>query len=277
MREYIYKAKNVDEAIQEGLKDLQLREEQVKIEVLEAGSSGLFGLFKKEAEVKLVPLDENYTKKDVKKVLPKVSAVKEEKTNKIAEEKDFTVENKVVVKDVIKEEVKKTEEKEEVKKEYRAKKEDLIVKNKDSIVEYITKIVHSMGFTTAKIEFEDNGNKNYTLRILEVENSSLLIGKRGTTLNSLQFLAENFAKRYSKYYYRINVDCDDYRDNRKETLEELAINMAKKSKKLGKPVQLEPMTSTERKIIHNALSDIKNVETESQGKEPHRYLIITAK
>ncbi len=257
MREYIFKDQNVDKAIQKGLKELRLKEEQVKIEVIEAGSSGLFGLFKKEAEVKLIPLDENYKKED-KKILPKVSAVSENK-EKIKKEEHQEIQE-------IKEEEKENN-----------KKEDYIVKNKENILNYLEKIVHSMGFDTAVLNFEEEGNRNYTIKITEVENSSLLIGKRGATLNSLQYLVDNYAKRFSKYYYRINIDCDDYRENRKETLEELAINMAKKSKKLGKPIELEPMTAAERKIIHNALSDIKNVETESVGKEPHRYLVITAK
>ncbi|WP_252344716.1 MULTISPECIES: RNA-binding cell elongation regulator Jag/EloR [unclassified Gemella] len=260
MNEYVYVASSVDEAIKKGLKDLFLTEENVKIEVEEAGNNGILGLFKKEARVKLIPLEPEYDKEKIKnsllKTQPKVSAVPK--------------------KEVIEEPVEEIKE-EVVVKEENKKREDLIVLNKDKIVDYMTKIVHSMGFDTAKLVFIEEGNKNYTLRITEVESTSLLIGKRGNTLNSLQFLANNYAKKFTKSYFRINIDCDEYRENRKETLEELAINMAKKSKKLGKPVQLEPMTSFERKIIHNALSEIKNVETESHGKEPHRYLVITAK
>lgn len=266
MKNYIYTAQNVDEAIKKGLKDLGLSEEEVKIEVTEAGSTGFLGLFKKEATVKLIPLDENFEK--------------QEKTIEI--EKEEVKEEKLEVKiEEIKEEQEETSseqnEQKQEKVEEKEKKEDRIVVNKDKIVNYLEKIVHSMGFDSANIEFEEEGNKNYRLRIVNVENSSLLIGKRGNTLNSLQVLIENYAKRFTKFYFKIHVDCDEYRDNRKETLEELAINMAKKSKKLGKPIELEPMTSAERKIIHNALKDIKNVETESKGVEPHRYLVITAK
>lgn len=250
MKEYLYRAENVEEAIKKGLKDLNLKESEVKIEVKESGSSGIFGLFKKESEVKLIPLDENYKKENKEEI-------------KIEKEIEAKEENK---KETLK------AEKEEI--EY--KKVDYILENKEKIINYTEKIVHSMGFKTAKIKFEEEGNRNYTLRITDVENSSLLIGKRGNTLNSLQLLVENYAKRFTKHYYRINVDCDEYRENRKETLEELAINMAKKSKKIGKPIQLEPMTSSERKIIHNALKDIKNVETESFGEDPHRYLVIKA-
>lgn len=260
IKEYIYKSEDVEKAIKLGLNDLNLEESEVKIEVLEAGSSGLFGLFKKEAVVRLTPLDENYKKDNI---------LKEEIEIKLEEKQE---EIEIVDKENI-----EIEELEINEKKEKRKKENAIVENKESIINYVLKIVHSMGFTSANIHFEDEGNRNYTLRITDVENSSLLIGKRGNTLNSLQVLTENYAKRFTKNYYRINIDCDEYRENRKETLEELAINMAKKSKKLGKPVELEPMTSSERKIIHNALKDIKNVETESVGVDPHRYLIITAK
>lgn len=271
MQEYIYKAENVEKAINKGLQDLNLTENEVKIEVLEAGSTGLFGLFKKESEVKLTPLDENYDKNNKQQI---VENIKEEVLETKIEKEEVQEVKQESTKEEVEEEKNISEEqlsREEIKRE------DKIVANKEEIVSYIQKIVHSMGFDTAVVNFEEEGNRNYTLRITNVDNSSLLIGKRGNTLNSLQVLAENFAKRYTRNYYRINVDCDEYRENRKETLEELAINMAKKSKKLGKPIELEPMTSSERKIIHNALKDIKNVETESVGQDPHRYLIITAK
>lgn len=271
MSEYIYKASNVDEAIKIGLENLRLKEDDVKIEVLEAGNTGLFGFFKKEASVKLIPLDPNY-KKEILKTQPKVSAVPKHSEN------ELIVEKQVEKIETIAEEISKKEEiiQKEVQKETR-KKIDRILEHKEDITNYVTKIVHAMGFKTANLEFIEEGNKNYTLRITGVEATSLLIGKRGNTLNAIQYLANNYAKKYTKHYFRINMDCDEYRENRKETLEELAINMAKKSKKLGKAIELEPMTASERKIIHNALSDIKNVETESFGKEPHRYLVIRAK
>ena len=245
-KEFIYVAGTVDEAIKNGLTDLGLKEEDVKIEVLEGGSAGIFGLFKKEARVKLSPLDSEFKKEDKPKV----------------EEKE--------VKEV------KPEVKEEVK-EQRPKREDYIVKNQDKIVSYLQNIVIAMGYPDATVEFSEDGNRHFTLNIKTEENTSLIIGKRGSTLNSLQFLVNNYAKKFSSHFFRIEVDCDDYRESRKKTLEELALNLAKKSKKTGRPVELEPMTSVERKIIHNALTGIKNVETESRGDEPYRYLVITAK
>ena len=286
-KEYFYVGVTVDEAIKKGLKDLSLTEDAVKIEVIEGGSAGIFGLFKKEAKVKLIPLDEEYNKDEAAAKVVEVAkkeekAVEVDKTTEKAEvavekvaeqevhvEKTETVEEEAVVET---EDIEENEE--QVKK---AKREDYIVKNQDRIVSYLQNIVIAMGYPDATVDFREDGNRHFTLNIKTEENTSLIIGKRGVTLNSLQFLVNNFAKKFSSHYFRIEVDCDDYRENRKKTLEDLALNLAKKSKKIGKPVELEPMTSIERKIIHNALTGIKNVETESRGEEPHRYLVITAK
>lgn len=289
-KEYYYVGVTVDEAIKKGLKDLALTEDAVKIEVIEGGSAGIFGLFKKEAKVKLVPLDEDYNKEDVVELakLTEEVVVVEKVAEKEQEIEVKTTEQEVVVEKVVEQDVHTEETKPTVEETVeeaeqnevpvkKVKREDYIVKNKDSIVNYLQNIVIAMGYPDATVDFREDGNRHFTLNIKTEENTSLIIGKRGITLNSLQFLVNNYAKKFSSYYFRIEVDCDDYRENRKKTLEELALNLAKKSKKIGKPVELEPMTSIERKIIHNALTGIKNVETESRGEEPHRYLVITAK
>ena len=287
-KEYYYIGATVDEAIKKGLKDLALSEDAVKIEVIEGGSTGIFGLFKKEAKVKLIPLDEEYNKEEaivqvievekkeeqVVKVEKTTEEIKEVKAEEVVEQEAHDEKTEIVEEEtVVETEVTETAE-EPIKK---AKREDYIVKNQDRIVSYLQNIVIAMGYPDATVDFREDGNRHFTLNIKTEENTSLIIGKRGVTLNSLQFLVNNFAKKFSSHYFRIEVDCDDYRENRKKTLEDLALNLAKKSKKIGKPVELEPMTSIERKIIHNALTGIKNVETESRGEEPHRYLVITAK
>ena len=287
-KEYFYVGVTVDEAIKKGLKDLSLTEDAVKIEVIEGGSAGIFGLFKKEAKVKLIPLDEEYNKEEaivqvievekkeeqVVKVEKTTEEIKEVKAEEVVEQEAHDEKTEIVEEEtVVETEVTETAE-EPIKK---AKREDYIVKNQDRIVSYLQNIVIAMGYPDATVDFREDGNRHFTLNIKTEENTSLIIGKRGVTLNSLQFLVNNFAKKFSSHYFRIEVDCDDYRENRKKTLEDLALNLAKKSKKIGKPVELEPMTSIERKIIHNALTGIKNVETESRGEEPHRYLVITAK
>ncbi|MDB6186146.1 Jag N-terminal domain-containing protein [Gemella haemolysans] len=287
-KEYYYIGATVDEAIKKGLKDLALSEDAVKIEVIEGGSTGIFGLFKKEAKVKLIPLDEEYNKEEavvkvievekkeeqVVKVEKTTEEIKEVKVEEITEQEAHDEKIEIVEEETVVE-TEATETAEETVK--KAKREDYIVKNQDRIVSYLQNIVIAMGYPDATVDFREDGNRHFTLNIKTEENTSLIIGKRGVTLNSLQFLVNNFAKKFSSHYFRIEVDCDDYRENRKKTLEDLALNLAKKSKKIGKPVELEPMTSIERKIIHNALTGIKNVETESRGEEPHRYLVITAK
>ena len=287
-KEYFYVGVTVDEAIKKGLKDLSLTEDAVKIEVIEGGSAGIFGLFKKEAKVKLIPLDEEYNKVEaaakvaevakkeekVIKVEKNIEEIKEVKVEEVAEQEAHDEKTEIVEEETVVE-TEATETAEETVK--KAKREDYIVKNQDRIVSYLQNIVIAMGYPDATVDFREDGNRHFTLNIKTEENTSLIIGKRGVTLNSLQFLVNNFAKKFSSHYFRIEVDCDDYRENRKKTLEDLALNLAKKSKKIGKPVELEPMTSIERKIIHNALTGIKNVETESRGEEPHRYLVITAK
>ena len=287
-KEYYYIGATVDEAIKKGLKDLSLSEDAVKIEVIEGGSTGIFGLFKKEAKVKLIPLDEEYNKEEaivqvievekkeeqVVKVEKTTEEIKEVKAEEVVEQEAHDEKTEIVEEEtVVETEVTETAE-EPIKK---AKREDYIVKNQDRIVSYLQNIVIAMGYPDATVDFREDGNRHFTLNIKTEENTRLIIGKRGVTLNSLQFLVNNFAKKFSSHYFRIEVDCDDYRENRKKTLEDLALNLAKKSKKIGKPVELETMTSIERKIIHNALTGIKNVETESRGEEPHRYLVITAK
>ena len=287
-KEYFYVGVTVDEAIKKGLKDLSLTEDAVKIEVIEGGSAGIFGLFKKEAKVKLIPLDEEYNKAEatakvaevakkeeqVVKVEKTTEKIKEVKVEEVVEQEAHDEKTEIVEEETVVE-TEATETAEETVK--KAKREDYIVKNQDRIVNYLQNIVIAMGYPDATVDFREDGNRHFTLNIKTEENTSLIIGKRGVTLNSLQFLVNNFAKKFSSHYFRIEVDCDDYRENRKKTLEDLALNLAKKSKKIGKPVELEPMTSIERKIIHNALTGIKNVETESRGEEPHRYLVITAK
>lgn len=226
-KEYYYIGATVDEAIKKGLKDLALSEDAVKIEVIEGGSTGIFGLFKKEAKVKLIPLDEEYNKEEavvkvievekkeeqVVKVEKTTEEIKEVKVEEVAEQEAHVEKTEIVEEEtVVETEVTETAE-EPIKK---AKREDYIVKNQDRIVSYLQNIVIAMGYPDATVDFREDGNRHFTLNIKTEENTSLIIGKRGVTLNSLQFLVNNFAKKFSSHYFRIEVDCDDYRENRKK-------------------------------------------------------------
>lgn len=118
--------------------------------------------------------------------------------------------------------------------------------------------------------------RNVTLRITG-EKSALIIGKRGQTLNSLQYLTQIVANKFSNQYLSIELDAEGYREKRKETLEQLAGRSAQKAIRTKQPVHLEPMPSFERKVIHAALSEYPELETYSVGKEPKRSLVIAPK
>ncbi len=109
------------------------------------------------------------------------------------------------------------------------------------------------------------------------EDMGILIGKRGQTLDSLQYLVSLVVNKESTNYIKVKLDTENYRERRKETLENLAVNISKKVKRTRKPVSLEPMNPYERRIIHSALQNDKFVETHSEGEEPYRKVVITLK
>lgn len=106
------------------------------------------------------------------------------------------------------------------------------------------------------------------------EKIALLIGKRGQTLNALQYLTHLVVNKEGNQYYTVTLDAEGYRGRRKETLEGLALRMADKAKRINKKVALEPMPAYERKIIHSVLQDKKDISTYSDGVEPHRHVVI---
>lgn len=122
------------------------------------------------------------------------------------------------------------------------------------------------------IQTEENNSMNIDL---SGPNMGVLIGKRGQTLDSLQYLVSLVVNKESDIYIRVKLDTENYRLRRKETLETLAINLASKVRKTGKKFSLEPMNPYERRIIHYTLQDNKFVETHSEGDEPYRKVIIT--
>ena len=112
---------------------------------------------------------------------------------------------------------------------------------------------------------------------LNGDEMGVLIGKRGQTLDSLQYLTSLVVNKGVEEYIRVKIDTENYRARRKKTLENLAKNMAFKVKRTRRTVTLEPMNPYERRIIHSTLQDDKYVETHSEGEEPYRYVVITAK
>ena len=130
-------------------------------------------------------------------------------------------------------------------------------------------------------EVEITSKYNTTDGCLEVdfegEDMGILIGKRGQTLDSLQYLTSLVVNKGKANYIRVKLDTEDYRRRRKETLENLARGIAYKVKKTRKPVVLEPMNPYERRIIHSALQGNKYVETVSEGEEPYRHVVVKLK
>ena len=112
---------------------------------------------------------------------------------------------------------------------------------------------------------------------LSGDEMGILIGKRGQTLDSLQYLLSLVVNKESENYVKVKVDTENYRQRRKETLESLARNIAFKVKRTKRPVSLEPMNPFERRVIHSALQNDKYVTTRSEGEEPYRHVIVSLK
>lgn len=146
----------------------------------------------------------------------------------------------------------------------------------ENVVEFLSSIFNAM-----KMEVEILVAVNEEEHIIEVElkgdDMGILIGKRGQTLDSLQYLTNLAINKHSDEYYKVKIDTEDYRKRRKETLENLAKNIAYKVKRTKRPVSLEPMNPFERRIIHSALQNDRYVTTHSEGDEPYRHVVVTLK
>ena len=146
----------------------------------------------------------------------------------------------------------------------------------ENVVEFLSSIFDAM-----KMEVEILVAVNEEEHIIEVElkgdDMGILIGKRGQTLDSLQYLTNLAINKHSDEYYKVKIDTEDYRKRRKETLENLAKNIAYKVKRTKRPVSLEPMNPFERRIIHSALQNDRYVTTHREGDEPYRHVVVTLK
>ena len=146
----------------------------------------------------------------------------------------------------------------------------------ENVVEFLSSIFDAM-----KMEVEILVAVNEEEHIIEVElkgdDMGILIGKRGQTLDSLQYLTNLAINKHSDEYYKVKIDTEDYRKRRKETLENLAKNISYKVKRTKRPASLEPMNPYERRVIHSALQNDRFVETHSEGDEPYRHVVVTLK
>ena len=152
------------------------------------------------------------------------------------------------------------------------KKNDMV----DNIREFLENV-----FSAMNMEVTIDIKKAEDDKVYEVELSGkemgLLIGKRGQTLDSLQYLTNLAVNKHSDGYIKVKLDTEDYRQRRKDTLENLAKNIAYKVKRTKRPVSLEPMNPFERRVIHSALQGDRYVETHSEGEETFRHVVVTLK
>lgn len=153
-------------------------------------------------------------------------------------------------------------------------------RKKNDTVDNIREFLENV-FSAMNMEVTIDIKKAEDDKVYEVELSGkemgLLIGKRGQTLDSLQYLTNLAVNKHSDGYIKVKLDTEDYRQRRKDTLENLAKNIASKVRRTGKPVTLEPMNPYERRVIHSALQNDRYVETHSEGEEPFRKVVVSLK
>ena len=146
----------------------------------------------------------------------------------------------------------------------------------DAIHSFLDQVFAAMDLKV-EIMIEKEEESNIVNVELKGDDMGVLIGKRGQTLDSLQYLTNLAVNKNSEEYVKVKIDTEDYRKRRKETLENLAKNIAYKVKRSKRPVSLEPMNPFERRIIHSALQNDKFVTTHSEGEEPYRHVVVTLK
>ncbi len=245
-----FTAKNVDDAITEACEALLVTSDRLDYEVVTSGSSGFLGINAKPAVIK--------------------ARIKEDKPEEKVEVK--TSEPKKEVKSAPKKETKKVAEEPKV-----SKVSDIDAGKLTSKADAFLKEV----FDAMKMEVAIESKFNAEDNILDIELSGaemgVLIGKRGQTLDSLQYLVSLVVNKESADYIHVKVDTENYRERRKATLENLAKNISYKVRKSRQSVALEPMNPYERRIIHSALQGDRYVTTHSEGEEPFRRVVVTLK
>lgn len=146
----------------------------------------------------------------------------------------------------------------------------------DDIKDFLNKVFEAMDLKV-EIVMTAEENSNVINVDLKGDDMGVLIGKRGQTLDSLQYLTNLAVNKNAESFVKVKIDTEDYRKRRRETLENLAKNIAYKVKRTKRPVSLEPMNPYERRVIHSTLQNDKYVETHSEGEEPYRKVVISLK
>lgn len=272
MKEYISIGKNVDIAIDEGLRTLGLTREDVDIKILETG-----GLFKKakvclmyEEQPEIVPVEETVVKTDdVEVKQPEITDQSIETQTEIEESaKDDVVKENETTETV-------EENKVEVVEESKAKETKVV--SPDNLIERVKQFLIELSKNMKiDVEVEHEINENDLNFNIKGQNVGKLIGYRGETLNAIQILLGGL-KRAGEGRYRVYLDVENYKKGREQTLVDLANKMADKSEEIERNVHLDPMNAYERRIVHSALQNRTLVETESMGEGEKRHVVIKFK
>ena len=267
--------KTVDDAITAALLELGLPSEQVDIEILQESSKGVLGIFgAKEARIrataKAVPGEEElFSEKVEELVKEEVKPVQQEKAQP---------ETPYVMDTLVEDRLAAARAKAEAQAQAEAAKEPVEYSEdakiaQEAAIEFLIPVLKKMG-----VEAEITGEmEEADVLKLDIQGQGLgvIIGKRGNTLDSLQYLTALIANKKTQEHIKIKLDAENYREKRKQTLEKLAINLAKKVRKTNRRVALEPMNPYERRIIHSVLQSFDGVETHSEGEEPFRKVVIS--
>ena len=260
MNKITVSAKTVEDALTEASIELGLASTDIDYEVIEKGSTGFLGIGAKQAVITAWKKVEEKPKKE-----KKVEKKSEKKVEKKTEVKPVVTEK---IKEVaeVKEEIDQVSEKEE-------KLAEVESQTKEACEKFLKDVLKSMDMeVTLTSEIDEDGALSINM---EGENMGILIGKRGQTLDSLQYLTNRVANKMQEGYVRVKLDTENYRARRKETLENLAKNIAHKVKRTKRSVSLEPMNPYERRIIHSTLQGDKYISTHSEGEEPYRRVVVT--
>ena len=290
MEEYIeVSAKTKEEAIMNAAIQLGTSSDNIEYDVIQEATSGLFGIGRKPAIIRArkkkdISLDFEEAVRDPLKDISAKKSFMKKPAKKFTKEPVKKQPEKTVEKKEEKPVEKKPERKPEnqpqpkAEKEVEVKKEELPI-NKEAAEkdakEFLEKMFAAMDSEVCiKTSFDKDDNLNIEL---SGKDMGVLIGKRGQTLDSIQYLTSLVVNKGNAGYVRVKVDTENYRARRKETLENLAKNIAFKVKRTKKPVFLEPMNPYERRVIHSALQNDPLVSTHSEGEEPYRKVVVTLK
>lgn len=252
---------DVDTAVDLALTELRLTIDQVDVTVLEEPSRGFFGIGSKLALVRV-----EKKKEEVKKPEP----VKEVKPVKV--EKPAPKEAPAPVEKPVQEKVIKKERKAPIIEEREVG--DLSPTEEHSALDFLKEVTEQMGL---QIDISAKANDENVFVDIQGKDSGTIIGKRGQTLDAIQYLTSLVVNKDKENYVRVVVDAENYRAKREMTLENLANRLAEKVIKTKRSVRLEPMNPYERKVIHATLQQNSRVTTRSEGQDPYRRVIIELK